>query len=105
MWILTLIVPGILVRILIRLLTSFLPRCLARVVARLMPRLLAHILLQVLTPILARVRIDSVRWLAALAHRLDAAREHRAADRLRNAAPAAAGHVARLPAPAPKPSE
>jgi hypothetical protein len=58
-------------------------------------------------PVLARARIGPILRLAAalVAHRLDAVREHRGVDRLRNAAARASGRVAPPPALAPKPSE
>jgi hypothetical protein len=67
---------------------------------------LAWVRTRVQARILARARIAQIlRRIALVAHRLDAAREHRAADRSRDAAPAAAGCIARLPALALEPSE
>jgi hypothetical protein len=85
-----------------------------RIKARLKPRLLARfktrldtrLNTRLLANLRARARVaPSRRRIAREIHRLDAAREHRAADRPRNASASAARRVARRSVLAPEPSE
>jgi hypothetical protein len=67
---------------------------------------LANLLANLLTNLLARTRIaPRRRRIAGQVHRLDAAGEHRAADRPHDAAPAADRRLVRRPALAPEPSQ